>query len=831
MWRWLLWPILLWPAVLLRAQNICGSMELRTVADFRQIRNCSLIVGHVHIAQLQLDGNVSLSELQSEATEITDYLMIYRSLGLLTLESIFPKLQLIRGQQLLFNQYALVVYENLHLRELGLISLLRVQNGDIRINSNPMLCFVHSIDWMYLLANTTQQRLSFKLNKSVNHCPVCDGLAAGLSRNEKRRKYCWNMQSHQLRPTAPRTKECPAACGRDGCDAAGNCCQRSCLTGCSAHNCTLCATFERNGNCVDQCIASYQLNKRQCISYKECRQRGLIPLTSGYRCVDRQHCPANHQAVEEQPGLLSCQLNCQGVFHMKRMADLEQLQDCTIINGSLILELVNIKEKIVSTLEQVLGSIKEITGYLKVFNSAHLMSYSLFVVNNHNLEHIWAPNRQVAIQRGTVFFHLNPRLCYEKITKLQSSLKSVSKISVADVSRNSNGERVICNSSLRSLQSKIADLNSTAVLIVLDYIKSEDMETLIGYSFHYMEAPQRNVTMYDGRHGCGHDDWLMDVSPSQSRRHIIYNLKPYTQYAYFVKTLTRTDYHMRIDAYSEISYFRTLPSKPSPVSRIYGSSEHSTEITVHWWPPRRPNGVIASYIINYEADKTIKETPSLKTYFTFKATMHDVDCVCNDLEPYNSGPLPEDEKFYNKEQLTYEDSLPNLIYVSRKQKKEKKKKYTRVIDFNDMLAGELAKKNQNINTTTTTTTTTTEGPEDPEAARTYELYRQSLDDKMRSDQDEGKDNYTIAHAAPKCKDPHAAVSYQLEQKCTVEQEITGIRVAGTQQFYNLTNLQPNQTYRITVRACVEGVLNGCSNPTEILLSTINNKMEQIMNSN
>lgn len=70
----------------------------------------------------------------------------------------------------------------------------------------------------------------------------------------------------------------------------------------------------------------------------------------------------------------------------------------------------------------------------------------------------------------------------------------------------------------------------------------------------------------------------MDVSPTRNRRHVISNLKPYTQYAYFVKTLTRTDYHMQIDAYSKILYFRTEPSKPSPVSKLYGRSEQSTQI-------------------------------------------------------------------------------------------------------------------------------------------------------------------------------------------------------------------------------------------------------------
>lgn len=204
------------------------------------------------------------------------------------------------------------------------------------------------------------------------------------------------------------------------------------------------------------------------------------------------------------------------------------------------------------------------------------------------------------IQRGKLYFHLNPRLCYEKIHQLQSSMKSAENISVADVSPNSNGERMICVDAVRTLNPKVDDLNSTAVRIILDYMDSDGMQTLIGYSYYYKEAPLQNVTMYDGRHGCGHDkcvrtplpapelicsfplivlsSWLMDVAPTKSRRHVIGGLKPYTQYAYFVKTITRTDYHLKVDAYSTIAYFQTLPDKPSPVFRIHGNSEISSQI-------------------------------------------------------------------------------------------------------------------------------------------------------------------------------------------------------------------------------------------------------------
>ncbi|XP_064550433.1 insulin-like growth factor 1 receptor [Drosophila montana] len=854
--RHMLWLLLLlWP-VAARSESTCGSLELRKVSDFQQLRNCSIVVGHVRIAHLQLPGDANLTQLRSEVTEITDYLMIYRCSGLLTLESIFPKLRLIRGRKQLFDQYALTVYENRDLRELGLVALVRIQDGYIRVESNPMLCFVQTVDWIYLLGKPATQHFSIKLNKSPNHCPVCGGLSADYSYRSNLTRHCWNTQAAQLRFKPPRTEDCPEKCGRNGCDASGKCCEPSCITGCSAENCSLCGNYQRNGRCVDQCIVSYELHKRLCISDKECRQLKLIPLTRGYRCVD--HCPDNHRPVNDSHGMPQCQLECRGLFHVKRQADLEPLQDCVTLNGSLIIELVDIKEKIVSALEQTLGSIKEITGYLKVLHSAQLMSltflknldtirgdqlienkYALFVVNNYYMEHIWPANRQVAIQRGTVFFHLNPRLCYEKILKLQSSLKSVRKISIADVSPNSNGERVICGDAVRTLNATVEDVNATAVRIAVDFMKCEDMETLIGYSYHYMEAPQGNITMYDGRHGCGHDDWLMDVSPSKNRRHVISNLKPYTRYAYFVKTLTRTDYHMQVDAYSKIMYFHTLASKPSPVSRLHGNSDHSTQIMVYWWPPRRPNGVISKYFVSFEPHNLTEPEASNKNYATFKACNScDLDCVCNDLVPYDSGPQPEDESYYNKEQITYEDALPNLIYVSRKMKM-KKEKFNKVKDFEDLIAAPspvaaadststtAPETNSADNSSTTSAGNYSAAAE--EASKQYEIYRQYVEQRMRQVQDTGIDDFLISHPMPKCNDANASVSYQLEQKCVVEEQPKGTSVPGTQYYYKLTNLHPDQYYRILVRACVDGVINGCSNPTEMILKTISVQVEQFMN--
>lgn len=118
-----------------------------------------------------------------------------------------------------------------------------------------------------------------------------------------------------------------------------------------------------------------------------------------------------------------------------------------------------------------------------------------------------------------------------------------------------------------------------------------------------------------------------------------------------------------------------------------------------------------------------------------------------------------------------------------------------------------------------------------EAAKQYEFFRQMREDKVRKTQDANKEAFNITHALPKCNDSHASVGYQLEQKCVAEEELSGITLPGTQHYYKLSKLKPDQLYRISVRACVEDVVNGCSNPSEMISRTISVEVEEFMKGN
>lgn len=61
---------------------------------------------------------------------------------------------------------------------------------------------------------------------------------------------------------------------------------------------------------------------------------------------------------------------------------------------------------------------------------------------------------------------------------------------------------------LRTFNATIIDVNSNSAIVEVDLVSFEDFTLLMGYIYYYKEAPYRNVTKFDGRHGCGSDKWV-----------------------------------------------------------------------------------------------------------------------------------------------------------------------------------------------------------------------------------------------------------------------------------------------------------------------------------
>lgn len=140
--------------------------------------------------------------------EITGYLLLYRVYGLRSLTDLFPNLSVIRGQVLFFN-YALVIFEMPDLEEIGLHSLTRIVRGGLRMEKNAQLCYIDTVDWERVTSVKMADNFILQnkeLDECVNVCPknksdgsaLCPNMDVTLSSGEKsKQELCWNADKCQ----------------------------------------------------------------------------------------------------------------------------------------------------------------------------------------------------------------------------------------------------------------------------------------------------------------------------------------------------------------------------------------------------------------------------------------------------------------------------------------------------------------------------------------------------------------------------------------------------------------------------------------------------------
>jgi insulin-like growth factor 1 receptor len=134
-------------------------------------------------------------------TVITDYLLLFRVAGLDSLSTLFPNLSVIRGRNLFYN-YALVIFEMTSLKDIGLYNLRNVTRGAIRIEKNPELCYLDSVDWSLIMGADGNNFISG--NKQSKECgDVCPGMMEDKPlcvRTQLKEKFdyrCWTSNQCQ----------------------------------------------------------------------------------------------------------------------------------------------------------------------------------------------------------------------------------------------------------------------------------------------------------------------------------------------------------------------------------------------------------------------------------------------------------------------------------------------------------------------------------------------------------------------------------------------------------------------------------------------------------
>ncbi|XP_053679248.1 insulin-like receptor [Anopheles nili] len=660
---------------------VCSSVDVRnTPLHLERLKNCRVVEGFVQIMLIDKYDNDSFNSFSFPLlTEITGYLLLFRVNGLQTLGQLFPNLTVIRGNELA-NNYALVVYELMHIKELGLTSLVDIQRGGVRIEKNPNLCHADTIDWKAIAPFGENW---IKANQDANECTTCPNnvtvvLPDGTSQiircplreisprvpNDRESHLCWSTNHCQ--------QKCPSNCPKS-CTRTGECCNSSCLGQCSSENkgsCMVCRHYyyidNNHTRCVNKCPDNMFLySDSRCVTAEECYNldkplQRVSDISDNHPYVPAQgecrlDCPDGHAIQRGShrkkcvPCKGPCRSECTGMV-IESISQMEKVRGCTIMQGSLSIRLRQLGgENVVRELENVLYSIEEIYGYVTIIRSYALMSLGFFrnlkvihgeelnanlslsVIDNQNLQELW--NQNVTIKRGNVRFNDNPMLCVKKITSLKNHFHDGVKIENEEQLNKTNGVRVACE--IKKLSTRPTKISVDTAIIQWESFKDlPDMRQLLGYVVYYIEAPHENVTFYDGRDACNSEGWRVDDVPNMQERdqfnHILTRLIAFSRYAYYVKTYTLSSENL--GGQTDITYFRTSPGTPKTVRELHVYIENDTLI-ISWQEPSKMFGKLSEYKIgatlNDEQNDMIRqrnycndaiETPELKPNIPPKST-------------------------------------------------------------------------------------------------------------------------------------------------------------------------------------------------------------------
>ncbi|XP_066061760.1 insulin receptor [Chamaea fasciata] len=625
--------------------EICRSMDIRNnLTRLNMLENCTVIEGHLQILLMFKTKPEDFRELSfPKLTMITDYLLLFRVYGLESLKGLFPNLTVIRGTHLFFN-YALVIFEMVHLKEIGLYNLMNITRGAVRIEKNNELCYLSTIDWSRILDSVEDNYIVANKDDKEECGDVCPGTVKGKSNcpptviNGIFIERCWTHDRCQ--------RVCPPACKSQGCTADGQCCHSECLGDCTEPNdpdkCVACRNFYLDGRCVDTCPPGhYRFEDWRCVTFgfcqelhnkcKNARESGCHVIHNN-ECV--HECPSGYIMNSSNLHCTPCAGPCPKVcdFGKEKTIDsvtsAQELRGCTVVNGSLV---INIRggNNIAAELEANLGLIEEISGYLKIrrsyalvslsfFRKLHLIrgetleagNYSFYALDNQNLRQLWDWSKHnLTIARGKLFFHYNPKLCLSEIHKMEEISGTKGRQERNDIALKTNGDQASCENELLKFSS--IRTSHDKILLKWEPYWPPDFRDLLGFMLFYKEAPYQNVTEFDGQDACGSNSWtVVDVDPPPRSNEpkaqaqpgwLLRGLKPWTQYAVFVKTLvTFSDERRTYGAKSEIIYVQTNATVPSVPLDPISVSNSSSQIILKWKPPSEPNGNITHYLVYWQ---------------------------------------------------------------------------------------------------------------------------------------------------------------------------------------------------------------------------------------
>lgn len=556
--------------------KICSSLKI--TMNFKDLRGCSVIEGNLVIMsgfetmELQPDGYIRQNLSFPELKEITDYLLVYKASRILSFSTLFPNLAVIRGNQLLGN-WALIIFQNENLAEIGLLGLTSILHGGVKIAENPSLCYVSTVDWRKIINTNYLSHLNIEENREDRFCPgQCPSVCP--KSEDSGMLLCWTEQDCQ-RVAIP----CPASgagqsytCYSDN-NGTQNICNDECLGGCNPQDSTDCWACKnvrwessQGKKCNNVCPPPLLVYKDWiCINESDCSQRqtfnhagadfkeGLSFKSYDNKCIEQ--CPRDTKEEIRDDGIATCvqcfdcPKPCDGGT-ITSLEDLKGFDDCTHVRGDLIIQISG--SNVVQHLEKTLGRVVEIRGYLKISRVFSLTSldffkslkfiqgvpsnkeqsnyFTLVISQNENLRKLFpfGPNNETVTilshenenpRRGKALIHYNPRLCPSEIKKMIKASKLDPNQEPEDISYTNNGDKALCSPD--KLNFTVLNNGMFLILTFSNYQEmiynkdpQADVRGLLGYEIHYREISKltyenKNQSKYGGRDACGSDGWTV----------------------------------------------------------------------------------------------------------------------------------------------------------------------------------------------------------------------------------------------------------------------------------------------------------------------------------
>ncbi|XP_076975476.1 insulin receptor-like [Tamandua tetradactyla] len=161
-------------------QRVCPGMDIRdNLMRLHKLENCSVIEGHLQNLLMFKTRPEDFQDLSfPKLIMITDYLLLFRVYGLESLKDLFPNLTIIQGSRL-FSNYALVIFEMVYLKELGLYNLMNITWGSVRIEKNNELCYLATIDWSRILDSVEDNYIVLNKDDNEGCGDICPGSVRG----------------------------------------------------------------------------------------------------------------------------------------------------------------------------------------------------------------------------------------------------------------------------------------------------------------------------------------------------------------------------------------------------------------------------------------------------------------------------------------------------------------------------------------------------------------------------------------------------------------------------------------------------------------------------